>query len=387
MTGNGDKAALVAETLVVLPDAPSDLELRIDGGPPVWRSNGPVRLEPGADLSPDGFNQNGERRVVLTGALAALTGNPEAPAARTFSLELTSRTAGRLDLAAPAERRSLRHVWRAVVAGDAAPSLAFSEEGAEALSLTATGMPADAELGEIRLTVKGTAQPERIQPPVGPEPSVWSKSCSIRTVPCWCGWASIRNRNLSGLRLPLAVGPGGAQAVVALWSSTSAGEPDAPIASGVETGAARRRGGTLGLVRVRPAPRGAGRAVMGGRAGREGTGELAPDAGRGRYRGGRLAEDRPRRRAMVSAAGAVRPPSGQRLRPDTRPAALDGLPGKATPIAPVGLDAGLEPIEVTPSEAGIRVSVPAASAARALTVTALAAMTVTFAEIDLVTTG
>ena len=192
LTGNGDKAALVAETLVVLPDAPSDLELRIDGGPPVWRSNGPVRLEPGADLSPDGFNQNGERLVDLTAALAALTGNPEAPAVRTFSLELTSRTAGRLDLAAPAERRSLRHVWRAVVAGDAAPPLAFSEEGAEALSLTATGMPADAELGEIRLTVKGTALPERIQPPVGPEPSGWSKSCSIRTVPCWCGWASIR---------------------------------------------------------------------------------------------------------------------------------------------------------------------------------------------------
>ena len=63
-----------------------------------------------------------------------------------------------------------------------------------------------------------------------------------------------------------------------------------------------------------------------------------------------------------------------------------GLPGKATPIAPVRLDAGLEPIEVTPSEAGVRVSVPAAPAARALTVTALAAMTVTFAEIDLVTT-
>ena len=79
LTGNGDKAALIAETLVVLPDAPSDLELRIDDGPPVWRSNGAVRLEPGTDLSLDGFNQNGQRLVDLTAALAALTGNPVAP--------------------------------------------------------------------------------------------------------------------------------------------------------------------------------------------------------------------------------------------------------------------------------------------------------------------
>ena len=215
----------------------------------------PRAPEPGTELSLDGFNQNGERVVDLTGAPAALTGNPEAPAARRFRLDLTSRTAGRLDLAAPVERRSLRHIWRALAAGDAAPQLAFAEEGAQALPLSAAGMPGDAALSEIRVTVKGVTPPERVQPPVGPEPSdlveivLDANRAALVRLP-----TDTRLASLAGVRLPLAAAPGGAQATVALWSSTAAGEPDAPIPAGVSKPVPLDAGsGSLDLVRVRPA--------------------------------------------------------------------------------------------------------------------------------------
>lgn len=389
LSGNGDKAALIAETLLVLPDAPSDLELRIDDGPPVWRNSGAVRLEPGTDLSPDGFNQNGERLVDLTAALAALTGNPVAPEAKTFRLELTSRTAGRLDLAAPPERRSLRHVWRAGAANDNAPRLAFAEEGAQALPLTASGMPGDAALGEIRVTVKGVAPPERVQPPVGPDPSDLveivldaNRAALVRLD------VDPRIASLSGLRLPLTVGPGGAQATVALWSSTAAGEPDAPVASAVSKPVPLDEGAERWVSfafnpPVIPVGAPLWAAVLIGR-------------GQAIWRPTLAA-------AVADEAGSLRigPAAGPWY---PLPALFDrrsgnefgllrgrlrsmGLPGKATPIAPVRLDAGLAPVEITPSDAGVRVSVPATQAARALTVTTLTAMTVTFADIDLVTTG
>ena len=198
------------------------------------------------------------------------------------------------------------------MAGDAVPRLAFSSEGAEALALTATGMPADAELGEIRVTVKGTAPPERVQPPVGPDPSdlVEIVLDSNRAALVRLDLDS-RIAGLSGLRLPLAVGPGGAQAVIALWSSTAAGEPDAPIAAGVskpvplDEGAERWVSFAFDPPLAAPgAPLWA--AVLVGR----GQASWRPTLAAAATRRGRLAADRPGCRAMVSAAGAVRSPPG-----------------------------------------------------------------------------
>ena len=242
---------------------------------------------------------------------------------------------------------------------------------------------------EIRLTVKGTAPPERVQPPVGPEPSdlVEIVLDPNRAVLVRLG-LDPRIANLAGLRLPLAVGPGGAQAVVALWSSTAAGEPDAPIAAGVSKPAPLDEGAERWVsfafdppLAAPGAPLWAAVLVGRGQASWRPTLAAADTEEAGSLRIGPAAGPWYPLPALFdrrpgNAFGLIR----GRLR-------STGLPGKVTPIAPVGLDAGLEPIEVTPSEAGIRVSVPAASAARALTVTALAAMTVTFAEIDLVTTG
>ena len=182
--------------------------------------------------------------------------------------------------------------------------------------------------------------------------------------------------NLSGLRLPLAVGPGGAQAVVALWSSTAAGEPDAPIAAGVSKPAPLDEGAERWVSFAFDPPLAAPGAPL--------WAAVLVGRGQASWRPTLAAADTEEAGSLRigPAAGPWYPlPALFDRRPGNAFGLLrgrlrsTGLPGKATPIAPVGLDAGLEPVEVTPSEAGIRVSVPAASAARALTVTALAAMT------------
>lgn len=397
LSGDGNKAALIADTLLVLPDAPSDLELRIDDGPPVWRQNGAVRLQPGTELRSDGFNQNGQRVVDLTAALAALTGDPTTTAARRFRLELTSRTAGLLDLAAPPERRSLRHIWRAEGGGEAEPRLVFAAEGAQRLALTAAGMPAEAPMTEVRLTLKGAVPPERVLPPIGPEISdlveivLDANRAALVRLPI-----DPRLASLTAIRLPLAGAPGGAQATVALWSSTEAGEPDAPIPAGVSKPVPLDEGAErwisfpfdppYALEPPPPAPAVVSplwAAVLVSRAEVTWRPTLAADVAQepGLLRTGPSAGPwYPLPALFDREPGNVFGRLRGRLR-------VAGLPGKATPIAPVRVDAGLTTVDTTPSDAGVRVIVPAAVSGRTLTVTALTAMTQVLSEIDVVTTG
>lgn len=394
--GTGDKAALISQTLLVLPDAPADLELRINDGPPVWRQTGTVRLAPGTDLTSDGFNQNGQRVVDLTAAVAALTGDPTNRASLPFRLELTSRTAGRLDLAAPLERRLLRHVWRAKADNDAAPPVVFAAEGARALALTAEGMPETAALSEVRATLKGTPPPERVLPPVGPEPSdlaefvLDANRAMLVRLPI-----DARLGSLTAVRLPLAAGPGGAQVTLALWSSTDAGEPDSPIPAGVSKAVPLDEGDEAWVTfafdppqaRVAPPapaiapPLWAAILVSRGQVVWRPTLAASLDEEGGSLRTGPQAGpwyplpalfDRAPGNAFGQLRGRVR---------------VAGVPAKATPVAPILVDAGLAAAEAALVDAGVRVAAAAAPSGRTLTVTALAAMTVTLSEIDLVTLG
>ncbi len=234
-----------------------------------------------------------------------------------------------------------------------------------------------------------------MQPPVGPEPSdlveivLDANRAALVRLP-----TDTRLASLAGVRLPLAAAPGGAQATVALWSSTAAGEPDAPIPAGVSKPVPLDAGAeawisfafdppfmTAPVAPAAAAPLWA--AVLVGRGQATWRPTLVADAA-----------DETGALRMGPAAGPWYPPPALF---DRRPGNLFGrlrgrlrsigLPGKATPIAPVRLDAGLASVEVTPNDAGVRASVPASPTGRTLTVTALAGMTVTLAGIDLVTTG
>jgi hypothetical protein len=205
-----------------------------------------------------------------------------------------------------------------------------------------------------------------------------------------------RIASLTGLRLPLAIGSGGAQATVALWSSTGAGEPHAPIPAGLSKPVALDEGPERWVsfafdppfVAAPPAPPAIAppvlwAAVLVARGQATWRPTLIADAAdpTGSLRTG------PAAGPWYSLPALFDPGSANvfgRLRGRLR---LTGSPGKATPIAPVRIDAGLAFVEVTPSDAGVRSSIPGPAAGRTLTVTALTAMTVTLADIDLVTTG
>jgi hypothetical protein len=403
--GSGDKAVLIAQTMLVLPDAPSDLELRIDDGPPAWRQAGAIRLEPRASLTANGFNQDGQRLVDLTAALAALTGDPTSTETRRFRLELTSRTAGRLDLAAPVERRTLRRIWRANADGEAEARLAFAEEGTRALALSAPAMPAEAAIAELRVTLKGTPPPDRVVPPVGPPPSDLAElaldadRAAIVRLPAASGLAG-----LTALRLPLAVADGGAEAAVALWSGTDTGQPDAPLPKGASKPVALDAGAERWVT-----------FPFAGPVPLEDTGAGSPPTtlwaallvSRGRIVWRPTSRDAA---AADPAAGVLR--TGPQAGPwYALPALFDPLPGnpfgqlrgrvrlagKASPTAPIAavqLCIGAVPadtlppsVAATPSDAGTRVTVAPGAAGRTLTVIAGAAMTFTLSDIDLVTTG
>ncbi|MFP2934231.1 hypothetical protein ACLESO_55750 [Pyxidicoccus sp. 3LG] len=161
---NGFTDSVAGSRLAVeLPSLPGDLELRIDGGPPVWTWPGPVQPGDG----PDDFKTVGgltKKTVHLKDAFAALTGDPDQPAERTFHLELLARQPGQLALAE--SFRKVSYLVRTALEPEDRKDLVFATEGVQDLPLT---LPSDAKkLEEVRLTVMGVLPPERGLPAVGP---------------------------------------------------------------------------------------------------------------------------------------------------------------------------------------------------------------------------
>lgn len=209
--GLNDSAA--AERLAVeFPSLPGDLELRIDGGPPVWTWPGPV--QPGT--GPEDFKQVGsatQKTVSLRDALAKLTGDPDQPQERTFHLELVARQPGLLSLAESS--RKLSYLVRTPLEPEGSKELVFASEGAQDLALT---LPSDAKkLEEVRLTVSGALPPERGLPPVGP---ALATEADLILTPDRAACVRLAQasglKELTGVRLPLRAHAGGAEVRVLL---------------------------------------------------------------------------------------------------------------------------------------------------------------------------
>lgn len=416
LSGAGDNAALLADTLLAMPDAPSDLELRLDDGPLIWRHPGPVRLEGTNEVTADRFNQNGERLVDIAVPLAARLGDPASRERRGIRLELTSRTAGRLDLAAPAARQRMRHVWRAQADGAESARLVFGEEGARLLRLTAPDLPADAAISAMRATLKATPPPDRALPPLGPlasdlvEMALDADHAVILRLPGQGLLAA-----LSALRLPLAVAGGEAEIVATIWTADPAGEPQAaqpkqstkPVA--LEDGP--ERWVSLGFPDPVPFPPPSGTAappplwvalqITRGRVSMRLTAHApGTDILGGTIRTGRPAGPWHPLPALFQpapgspdAAGpnACGPYANLRARPR-----LVGTSAPAAPIAPVLLHAGTIALDrmpgtaqsATPVAAGTRVEIPAAAGTDpVLSVIAACALSLELSEIDIVTTN
>lgn len=249
MQGEVDVADLVPRLSVILPQPPSDLELRIDGGAPVWSHPGPAQAGTTTGLSSDAWNAESELVVALGPALAALTGDPTSPASTTFQLELSSRIPGVLELRAHDVR--LRHITRvrfdgpgATASDSAATTIATDSEGQSERALTLPEPPSGTSrvIDEVRAVITGELGDHRVLPPVGPDPAPLSASpdsgplaemiLDSHRAACVKLDHDARLAELTAVRLPLQPSADGAEVRVVLWASDPAGQPDAPMEKG-----------------------------------------------------------------------------------------------------------------------------------------------------------
>lgn len=217
-----------AEALTAqLPVLPEDLELRINGGPPVWSYPEPVRG--GTDgwiATGSGATQVTYKDVSLKEAVEPLVGNPDSAANVSLLLELRARVPGRLSLVAGAINWDL--LYRVPLQPDG--RLTFDAEGAQELPLG----PAAKLLREVRLSVVATLPKERAVPAVGPAlvPQVElvldaGRSACVRLPEDVLA-------ELTALRLPLRAAGGEAEVRAQLLapvggSGAEAGEPGSPL--------------------------------------------------------------------------------------------------------------------------------------------------------------
>ena len=214
-------ADTLAEQLgVVLPEPPADLELKINGGAPVWKSPGPALAGTGTALVEDDFNKDDERLVKLGDALAALTGDPLNSEEVTFNLELTTRVPGVLEI--KPKTSVLRRIWRVKFGSDTERNLEFASEGVQEIPLELPAPPEGQSrtIEQIRFTALGNFETERVLPPLGPAPGDLAeltlesaRAALVRLAP------EGALADLSGVRLPLSANAGGAEVSVILWSN------------------------------------------------------------------------------------------------------------------------------------------------------------------------
>lgn len=239
LIGRGGDAAIGASLLVQLPDPPADLDLRINDGPPVWRSPGVVAAgSPGwSAVADDPVLQ--QQQVDIAAALSALVGDPAADKSATIDLHivLTARSPGALTLDLPeASARKIRYVAKVTLASE---PLAFASEGALLLPLKIPDYAT--RVDRISFGMTANLPPERVMPPVGPDAAITADGTTplaeMLLDPTHGACAALTQTagfgELVALRFPLRVEEGGAEMQVVLLQAAPDGTPGTPIDGGV----------------------------------------------------------------------------------------------------------------------------------------------------------
>jgi hypothetical protein len=236
--------------LIQLPDLPADLELRINGGAPVWAAPGPVIAGnrdwlPAADAS--GL---AHQEVNLSAALNALLADPTADITTGVDLHvvLSARVPGALAIDGPENADSGVSYLAQVALPPGAEQVSFAEEGLKTVPLPLSLPPWLKSVKTVKLTLAAKLPPERAVPPLGPdaEPVETGSSVPLAEMaldPERAAAVELRVAlpppahqtyelgELVAVRLPLRAGAGGAE-VRALLLAGDGGQPGAPIPSG-----------------------------------------------------------------------------------------------------------------------------------------------------------
>lgn len=414
-TGSISADHALEDGVAYLTDPPSGLELRIDGGPPVWTHPAAVRSGTDAALNETTWNDQGKRLVDITAALRALTGDPLAPEAPvTFTLTLSARLPCLLTLARQGAPL-LRRIRRVNFAGSESTSVIAASEGVQTVSLPLPPVAAGAtrRVSEVRMTAAGAFPPDRTLPPVGPDPALGPVAPGgAAQVPvaelvidpghaiCIRVATAAGLAELLGVRLPLAIGAGGAELRVTVRDRLSV-DGSVAVVSETSDPVTRDQGAeawtSFAFKKAYPldaavppwlvitAARGeatlavaAAGSLVGPIPGVIDMAEIrrGPPGGPWQALPAPLTQS-PASGGVIAARGRVR---------------LVGLPSKAVPLAPlsVSLAGGSGEAPLTPTAKGVAVSlaptVPVVQATPALELTAFAPGTLTLSAIDVVTT-
>lgn len=388
VSGTPSTDAIANEMVLVLPESPAGIELRIDGAAPVFSQLAAVEPGNSTDLSTQTWSSESKRVVDLAPALAALTGDPLDESPVTFTATVTSRVPGTLDLQLRPGGQDVRRIRRATFNGQPARDAAFDAEGRQSIALDS--LPPNLTVNDVELTVTGPPPAVRVVPPLGPDaPDPPFASFSLTTARAAC----IRLPNeprlaeLTGVRLPLAAGASGAEVRVLLWKSADNIDlsPVTPLENGASdpvTIDGNEQWRTFSWKKPIPAPKNfvlwaavivnRGDAVMTLADASAGTGaeRFLWGAPTGPW------HDLPE--ALTAARGRIR---------------VIGKPKPDTPFPPlrIELGGGGAATDVTPNVKGVAAALTGLSAPQTgpttLVVTSYAAATATFKDIDVTSTN
>ena len=171
LLGTVSDQVLRQSLLVQLPDLPADLELRINGGAPVWTAPGTVAAGARGWLAPGAADRSGLfwQTVDLAAAVNALLADPAAAIEPPLDLHfvLSARVPGALQIELPAESATGVRYLAQVPLPPGQEEIRFAAEGLQAVPLALPNWVATVE--RLALTVTAKLPPERTLPPVGPE--------------------------------------------------------------------------------------------------------------------------------------------------------------------------------------------------------------------------
>ena len=232
----------LAKVRLRLPEPPSGLEIRFGDAPPVWSHPEPVQPTNADSLDDRSWNKSSRRLIDLTGAVAALAGDPlAAEDAVSFKVTLTTKVPCLLSLSVHGTPK-LRRIRRVKVDNDTTAELEFSSEGQIDLPLPLPVPPAGStrRIDEIRWLAVADLPAQRVLPPLGPGPATSaaepvfaelildSQRAAIVRLPGGSGLAE-----LQAIRLPLRALGDAAEARVVLWAVAEGDSmPGVPLPKG-----------------------------------------------------------------------------------------------------------------------------------------------------------
>lgn len=220
VTGNPSTQSLGTDTVIVLPESPAGIEVRVDGGAPAFSQTAAVDPTTNTALSATEWNSASQRIADLGPTLAALTGNPLDESIKSMTAKLTSATPGTMSLDLRPGGQSYSLIRRATFNGQPQTDVAFDLEGQSPLALAS--LPSGLAVEDVSLIVTGAPPAMRVVPPFGPDaPDPPFADFTFNPTRAAIVQLPIepRFKELTSVRFPIAAAVGGAEARVVLWRS------------------------------------------------------------------------------------------------------------------------------------------------------------------------